>query len=262
MQQSAGRFTPPFLNALKFKEKIGVIDTFGRHTYNDLFTQSKILSKKILAVTQNCPVLNPLQMHNEKVAFLCSNNHTYVTAQWATWMLGGTAVPLSKFHPLKELEYIINDSSPKLIVGTENYSEILSEISENLNINLVIFEPNLTEDSTSIKCKNYGKEGLPGDILSDSSLEKIWQGIDWNDTNAQIVYTSGTTGRPKGVVTSFPNLFSQVSDLNTTWKVSSDDGYLHVLPLHHVHGIVNNLVSPLTAGACITMLDGFNAKEV
>ena len=261
MQQKVKRITPPFLNAFKFKDKIGIIDTHGRHSYNNLLMQSQKLSKTMLNVSPSGSIVNPFCMHNQKVAFLCSNDHTYVNAQWATWMLGATAVPLSKFHPLKELEYIVTDSSPKLLVGTSSYASILSEIGEKLNINLVLFEPNLSEDS-EIKFKNFRKETLPEKVLSDSSFEKIWEEIDWDDTNAHIVYTSGTTGQPKGVITTFPNLFSQVEDINSTWDVSPDDGYLHVLPLHHVHGIVNNLVSPLTAGACVTMLDGFSAKQV
>ena len=258
-QQSIRRIAPPFLNAFKFKDKIGVIDSYGKHTYNDLLIQSKELSKNILNISQSGPTVDLFHMHNQRVAFLCSNDHTYVNAQWASWMIGATAVPLSKFHPLKELEYIVSDSSPRLLVGTSKYSDMLSELGEKLNINTVTFEPNLMNE---IKFKKFSNEILPESVLSDSHFEKIWQDINWSDTNAHIVYTSGTTGRPKGVVTSFANLVSQVEDLNTTWNVSSGDGYLHVLPLHHIHGIVNNLVSPLTAGACVTMLDGFNAKQV
>lgn len=261
MQQSIRKIAPPFLNAFKFKDKIGVIDSFGKHTYNDLLTQSKRLSKHVLNISQSCSTIDPFYMHNQRIAFLCSNDHTYVNAQWASWMIGATAVPLSKFHPLKELEYIVLDSSPKLLVGTPSYTDMLSELGEKLNINTVIFEPNLTEES-EIKFKNFRKETFSEEVLSDSAFEKIWQDINWDETNAHIIYTSGTTGRPKGVVTSFPNLVSQVEDVNTTWNVSSNDGYLHVLPLHHIHGIVNNLVSPLTAGACVTMLDGFSAKQV
>ena len=59
--------------------------------------------------------------------------------------------------------------------------------------------------------------------------------------NAMMVFTSGTTGKPKGVVTTHRNIEHQVSDLVTAWEWSAADKIPHFLPLHHVHGIVNKL---------------------
>lgn len=77
-----------------------------------------------------------------------------------------------------------------------------------------------------------------------------------------ILYTSGTTANPKGVVLSYSNLSAQASCLLDAWKWSSDDVLLHTLPLHHVHGIVNALLCPLYAGAKTIMLKKFNANTV
>lgn len=77
-----------------------------------------------------------------------------------------------------------------------------------------------------------------------------------------ILYTSGTTANPKGVVLSYSNLSAQASSLLDAWKWSSDDVLLHTLPLHHVHGIVNALLCPLYVGAKTIMLKKFNANTV
>eukprot|EP00111_Clytia_hemisphaerica_P008535 TCONS_00024927-protein len=261
MYQSMKKLVPPFLNALHYKEKTAIVDIFGKHSYNGLLQQSKILAKKMISVAQKDSGLNPLALHNQTIAFLCSNDHTYVNTQWAIWMTGGTAVPISRYHPPNELQYIIKDCSPSIIVGTEQYSDILSDITKKLDTDLLIFE-SLLKDTTQIKHQNTGKNLFKEAVINDKNLETTWDNIDWSNTNAHIVYTSGTTGHPKGVVTTFKNLLSQVNDINTSWEVSATDGYLHVLPLHHVHGIVNNLICPLYAGACVTMLDGFDAKKV
>src|SRR5205809_2500953 len=77
-----------------------------------------------------------------------------------------------------------------------------------------------------------------------------------------IVYTGGTTGKPKGVDTTHGNLRAQVMSLVTAWEWTADDAILLVLPLHHVHGIVNVLTCALWAGARCEMLARFDANRV
>jgi malonyl-CoA/methylmalonyl-CoA synthetase len=77
-----------------------------------------------------------------------------------------------------------------------------------------------------------------------------------------MVYTSGTTGRPKGVVTTHANLASQVRCLIQAWGWVPDDRIVLVLPMHHVHGIVNVLTCALWAGAVCEMLPAFDAPTV
>ena len=69
-----------------------------------------------------------------------------------------------------------------------------------------------------------------------------------------MVYTSGTTGKPKGVVTTHANLRAQITALVEAWEWSADDRILLVLPLHHVHGIVNVVGCALWSGAVCEML--------
>ncbi len=76
-----------------------------------------------------------------------------------------------------------------------------------------------------------------------------------------ILYTSGTTGKPKGVVSTHANLCAQVTSLVAAWDWRADDRILLVLPLHHVHGIVNVLSCALWSGARCDMLPKFDAGE-
>ncbi|NJK60297.1 MAG: AMP-binding protein, partial [Oscillatoriales cyanobacterium SM2_1_8] len=79
---------------------------------------------------------------------------------------------------------------------------------------------------------------------------------------AQMLYTSGTTGQPKGVVLTHGNLAAQVHALVTAWGWQGGDRLLHVLPLHHIHGIVNALLCPLAVGARCEMLPKFEVEAV
>src|SRR2546425_325998 len=77
-----------------------------------------------------------------------------------------------------------------------------------------------------------------------------------------IVYTSATTGKPKGVVTTPANIAGRVTSLVRAWEWRADDWILLVLPLHHVHGIINVLTCALWAGARCEMLPTFDAEQV
>uniref|UniRef100_M4B9I9 AMP-dependent synthetase/ligase domain-containing protein n=1 Tax=Hyaloperonospora arabidopsidis (strain Emoy2) TaxID=559515 RepID=M4B9I9_HYAAE len=85
---------------------------------------------------------------------------------------------------------------------------------------------------------------------------------DFSTSGAYMVYTSGTTGRPKGVVTTHSALTAQISDIVTAWDMSSNDHLIHFLPLHHVHGILNNLLCVVYAGGSVEFLPSANASLI
>ena len=77
-----------------------------------------------------------------------------------------------------------------------------------------------------------------------------------------ILYTSGTTSRPKGVVTTHDNITAQIMSLVQAWEWSADDRILLFLPLHHVHGIINVVSCALWSGAICEMMPRFDANTV
>lgn len=77
-----------------------------------------------------------------------------------------------------------------------------------------------------------------------------------------MIYTSGTTSRPKGCITTHKNVTFQADSLVKAWKYTSEDQLIHVLPLHHVHGIVNGLVASFLSGATVEMYPKFDAATI
>uniref|UniRef100_A0A8B9SN59 Malonate--CoA ligase ACSF3, mitochondrial n=1 Tax=Anas platyrhynchos TaxID=8839 RepID=A0A8B9SN59_ANAPL len=234
---------PVFTRALTFGDKIAIVDQHGEHTYTDLFRQSLRLSQEI------CRVLgrSSRDLEEERISFLCPNDASYVVAQWASWMSGGIAVPLYKKHPVQELEYVIQDSQSALVIAAEEYVGKIAPSAEKLGVPL-------------LPLPKAGGDGSAGHAaVEDVPLASC---ASWKDRGAMIIYTSGTTGRPKGVLSTHENVQAVTTGLVEKWEWKKEDVILHVLPLHHVHGVINKLLCPLWVGATCIMLPEFSAQMV
>ncbi|XP_069312476.1 malonate--CoA ligase ACSF3, mitochondrial isoform X1 [Eulemur rufifrons] len=236
----ADRAAPVFARALAFGDRVAIVDQHGSHTYRDLYHRSLHLSREICRL-RGCAGGD---LGEERVAFLCSNDVSYVVAQWASWMSGGIAVPLYRKHPEPQLEYFIQDSRSSVVLAGPEHVGRLSPVVRRLGVPLLPLTPAVYE----------GAAGEPA--------EGQVQEQEWSDRGAMLIYTSGSTGRPKGVLTTHGNVAAVVTGLVHKWAWTKDDVILHVLPLHHVHGVVNKLLCPLWVGAACVMLPEFSAQRV
>jgi len=172
-----------------------------------------------------------------RVAFLVAPSCAHVAAQWGIWRAGGVAVPLCTTHPAPELAYAIDDSDAAIIVADGRYAARLGPLARQRGRRFVSIE--------------YLLERPPVPLPEVAS-----------ERRAMILYTSGTTSRPKGVVTTHASLAAQIASVVEAWEWSADDRILHVLPLHHLHGILNILCCALWAGAVCELQDGFDVDAV
>jgi malonyl-CoA/methylmalonyl-CoA synthetase len=168
------------------------------------------------------------------VAFLVEPGAAYVRALVAIWRAGALAVPLSPLHPRAELEHAIAVASPRLLLASRSLAPRLAEAAPGQPI-------------VSVEALAGGAPGV--DARPDP------------DGDALMLFTSGTTGRPKGVRLSHRALAATVETLHGAWRWRSDDRLLHVLPLHHTHGVVVALLGALWAGAEVRFAP-FRAQEV
>ncbi|KAK5579287.1 hypothetical protein RB653_008968 [Dictyostelium firmibasis] len=232
-----------FNRALKFKDRTSIINypnnSTQRYTYNDLLNESQSIAN----------ILNykKKDLEQERIAYFFGQNFDYVRSQWGIWAAGGTAVPLAISHPIHELQYTIeNSKSSMILTNSENYSK-MKEIGTKLNIP-VIELPKVGEYTTTATQFN------PTEQYKQYSID--------SNRNALIIYTSGTTSRPKGVVTTHANIEAQIQTLVDYWKWTEKDHILEVLPLHHVHGVINVVSCALWSGAICEMMPKFDCKQV
>lgn len=180
---------PVFIRALAFGDRIALIDKHGPHTYRELYSRSLYLAQEICRL-RGCKVGD---LQEERVSFLCSNDVSYVVAQWASWMSGGVAVPLYWKHPEAQLEYFIQDSQSSVVVVGQEYLERLSPLAQRLGVPLLPLTP-------AVYCG-----------AAERPIEQPVQEQEWRDRGAMIFYTSGTTGRPKGALSTHRNIAAVVS---------------------------------------------------
>lgn len=166
-----------------------------------------------------------------------------------------TAVPLSSRHPVSLLEYYVKDSDAHILVTTPEFVSVMKPLAESLGRKLVVTDHTCIPTATSTST-NACDESI------DSVAKELLNSDFYRKANALILYTSGSTGLPKGTVISHRNLQAQTTCLAEAWKINRDDSILHVLPLNHVHGSVNALLCPLSVGAKVHMIPKFDPAIV
>ncbi len=235
--------------AEEFPDSIAVVDESGEHTYGWLERRSRLRAVQLLG--------DAADLEEARVGFLMEPGFEYVVTQWAIWRAGGVAVPLSPLHPVPELEYVIDDSGASLLVAGDGLDQRLRPLADKRGIAFRAIasggydvRPIMPIIPESEKDRAVAEDPAP-------PLPSIDPG-----RRAMILYTSGTTGGPKGVVATHEALDAQMQSIVDAWGWESKDRILHVLPLHHTHGVVVALGCGLYAGATVEFAGGFEAGNV
>jgi malonyl-CoA/methylmalonyl-CoA synthetase len=189
-------------------------------------------------------------LNDARVAFLVPPSFAHVAVQRGIWTAGGVAVPLAVSHPPAELAYVVGDSGASIVVAAGRQTDALEEIAARAGAHFIRAADLIATAPLQPPSRSALRRPGPEHPTHAAAARR-----------ALIVYTSGTTGKPKGVVTTHAQLTAQISSLLEAWEWTSTDRALLVLPLHHVHGIVNVLGSALAAGASCEILPQFEARD-
>nr|WP_107480947.1 acyl-CoA synthetase [Streptomyces sp. IMTB 2501] len=148
-------------------------------------------------------------------------------------LAGSAAVPLNPKSGEKELAHIVSDSAPTLVLAAPG-AELPAALGalERLDV-----------DATA----------APGAVPDDTAAD---------EDPALIVYTSGTTGPPKGAVLPRRALATTLDALADAWQWTAEDVLVHGLPLFHVHGLVLGTLGPLRRGGSVRHLGRFSTEGV
>ncbi len=205
--------------------------------YPELTRRARRVTRALLSLQRT------RDLDGSRVAFMVSPGADWVPTLLGIWRAGGTAVPLALSHPPPELDHVICDAQAAMVVGDSDAAARLEPLARAAGARFVT--------SGALVAPVGVETAKESGVASGPSVEPA--------RRALILYTRGTTGRPKGVVSTHAGIAAQIDALVGAWSWTAVDRTLLVLPLHHVHGIINVVGCALWAGAVCEMPRGFDA---
>jgi len=212
--------------------RTSVIDAAGAHS----FRATDERAHRVASVLLRGPGGARGSLEGARVALLVSPGAAWVEAFFGILLAGGCVVVLSPLHPAPESAYFLDDAGVGTIIVSNDLAPRVQPIAGDRAV-LSIEE----------LCAATIDPFTPSALADDPALQ---------------LYTSGTTGKPKGAVISHDNLAVQQRLLGEAWGWSAGDVLIHALPLHHLHGLGISLLTALGAGASARMHPHFDAAAI
>ena len=188
----------------------------------------------------------------DRCALLANNDAHWCAAYLGVLRLGAVAVPLDTAYKPKQIATLMRDSGAKVFFTTPRY---LSAVQEAANI---------SGTASEIFLLHGAADGLTNfdQILSTDPLASLPPCPSTQQDPAVILYTSGTTSDPKGVVLTHGNLLAEAEAVFKTIQLDERDAILGVLPLFHALAQMANLLLPFAVGARVVFLEEVNTTTL
>lgn len=190
-------------------------------------------------------ILRPLidETKGARIAIMGENSFQFTSQFFAALTLNNSiAMPLCTNHTAAEIEYQLQDSGAQVIVTPARFKSKVEQFASD-KIRIIVAEDFVPAQKDSAQPSAANPK--LGDLYT---------------TSGYMLYTSGTSGKPKGVVSSLATYLAQAKALTEAWQINADTRMLHALPLHHVHGLVIATTLPLLAGGVVEYAFPFSPK--
>lgn len=183
----------------------------------------------------------------DRVSFKLEKSPAAVVLAHACLKLGAILHPLNTAYTDEEVGFLLKDAAPRLLFCDPVEEYRLSAVVAGTGIQLA-------------SLSGEGQTQFEARVARSAPLGSTAQ-VD-PDTTAVILYTSGTTGKPKGARITHRNLSESGRTLAEVWKLGRQDTLLHALPVYHAHGLLTSINTMLMAGGSVLLLPRFEAREV
>jgi malonyl-CoA/methylmalonyl-CoA synthetase len=204
-----------------------ILDDEGVHGYAAIEERSRRAAGALLQ--------GKTSLEGRRIALLVSPGAAWVEAFFGVVRAGGCAVVLSPLHPEAETSYFCDDAEVSTLVASPDLAPRLDNVARSRRL------------VSTDELRAHAPTSLPEVTADDAALQ---------------LYTSGTTGKPKGAILTHANLSVQQDVVARAWSHAPGDLLVHALPLHHLHGLGIALLNLLGSGASARLLAQFDAERV
>ncbi|RPF52043.1 fatty acid--CoA ligase family protein [Aquisalibacillus elongatus] len=197
----------------------------------------------------------------DHIALVVGNTPHFIIGLYGALRLGLTVIPVNPIYTADEIGYIINNGDVKGIITLDVLMEKFEQMDSMLsNVQHYIVgetKPDYDVNQSSLSEKAYSFTKL----VHAGSLELDRPTLNDDDT-AVILYTSGTTGKPKGAMLTHKNIYSNAKDVGEYLKIGAEDRVIAALPMFHVFCLTVALNAPLLSGATVLIVPKFSPEAV
>jgi long-chain acyl-CoA synthetase len=201
----------------------------------------------------------------DHIALLLGNSPHFVISLYGALRLGVTVIPVNPIYTADEISYILNNGDVKVVIALDLAIPLVEKMHTFLpKIEHFIFCETTPNSSVESKIENLsGSSKMKSFTSVVASGELNFKGPNLEDDDTAIIlYTSGTTGKPKGAMLTHKNLYSNAKDVSEYLKMNPNDRIVTVLPMFHVFCLTVALNAPLLSGATLLIAPKFSPKEI
>ena len=233
-----GLLWPIIMQALRHRDRVAVVDDQRKYTFGQVLGGSMFVAEHIDAVTAN-----------PHVGILLPTSGAFPIALLGCWLTGRTVVPLNYLLKTQELNYVIRDSGIDTILTTGVMLDFIRKGEGDGEGGADPIPPNVR----LVLMEDLDFTGWP---------PLRWPPVSPDDDLAVILYTSGTSGKPKGVMLTHRNLHSNAEAAIVHAELTEAGGFLGVLPQFHSYGLTALTLLPLRLGSMVIYHARFIPRKI
>lgn len=201
----------------------------------------------------------------DHIGLLLGNTPHFIISLYATMRLGATAIPINPIYTADEISFIIKNGDVKAVVALDMLLPLVElgvkAFPEVANYIICETTPDIGEKYQALSDEAKVKTKLFMQVLQEAST--IVEPVEVHeDDTAVILYTSGTTGHPKGAMLTHKNLYSNARDVVEYLNILKTDRIITTLPVFHVFALTVVVNAPLMKGATLLLVPRFSPSEI